>query len=96
MAQSLTITLDNDIDGADLLDNFCYGDGYVDQIANPNFDPELPEDPDTNPELIDNPITKKEYLRQWVIIQVKEGAKQRELNLADAAIRAKYDGMSIS
>ncbi len=66
MAQSITITIQNDVKATLLLDYFCRRYGYKSDIPNPNFnditdipnpayDDQLPIDPITNPFTIPNP-----------------------------------------
>lgn len=66
MAQSITITLQDDLEAQELLDNFCYRYSYEENISNPNYNmnewipnpdynDQLPEDPVTNPVIIPDP-----------------------------------------
>lgn len=67
MAQSVTITIQDDAKAVLLLDAFCIRYGYRDTIDNPAFDDEQPVDPETNPLTIANPETKKQFLKRWTI-----------------------------
>ena len=66
MAQSITITIQDDVKAILLLDYFCRRFGYKDiinnpgfddrvDIPNPTYDDQIPEDPTTNPSTIPNP-----------------------------------------
>lgn len=48
---------------------------YQPIIANPNFDPQLPEDPETNPSTTGNPEGEYQHLqrqvRSWIIANVQ-------------------------
>ena len=67
MAQSVTITIQNDAKAIILLDAFCYRFGYQEDVPNPAFDDQQPEDPQTNPLTIPNPQTKKSFLKEMTI-----------------------------
>ena len=66
MAQSITITIQDDAKAILLLNYFCSRFGYSDTIRSPTFSPDvevfnldfkdqLPENPETNPRFIPNP-----------------------------------------
>lgn len=67
MAQSVTITIQNDAKAITLLDYFCKAHGYPSIVSNPAFDDEQPVDPQTNPLTIPNPETKKQFLKRYTI-----------------------------
>ena len=88
MAQSITITIQDDAKAAILLKYACMRYGYKDTVNNPDFDAELPEDPQTNPSTIPNPETKKMFVKRWTIRWWREvaiaGWQKEQQQLADA------------
>jgi len=93
MAKSFTITIQDDVKAAWLMDGFIMGKPWTEQINNPNYDPienipnpaydaQIAEDPITNPSTIPNPnydpvveitnpVTKLDYLKSWIIEQIR-------------------------
>lgn len=88
MAQSITITIQNDAKAIELLNAFCFRFGYQDTIANPAFDDLLPVDPQTNPLSIPNPQSKKNFIKEntilwWREIAVHGKRKEMEQSFVD-------------
>jgi hypothetical protein len=75
MAQSITITIQNDAKAVLLLNAFSKDMGYTETIENPDFDNNEPADPETNPETI--PQSKKAFLKKvtikWWIERARSG-----------------------
>jgi hypothetical protein len=91
MAQSITITIQDDAKAIKLLNYFCKRFGYQDTIANPDFNSELAEDPVTNPTTIDNPESKKDYLKRYTIRWWREEAKHGMRKENESTIEADFD-----
>lgn len=96
MAQSITITINSDLDAVELLDKFCYRMNYMEQIPNPDFDPQLEIDPITNPQVIDNPQSKKNFWKEKVIEWSLGNAIAGEEKLRKQTNINKYISMDIS
>lgn len=96
MAQSITITINDDLDAIELLDKFCYRMNYREQIPNPDFDPQLEIDPITNPQEIDNPKSKKNFWKEKVIEWSLGNAIAGEEKLLKQTNINKYTSMNIS
>lgn len=71
MAKSMTITIQDDVKAAWIMDGFIVGKDWAQYITNPDYDDQIPEDPITNPATIPNPVTKLDFLKSWVIEQVR-------------------------
>ena len=93
MAKSITITIQDDVKAAWLMDGFIQGKPWTILVDNPNYDPnetipnpayddQIAEDPVTNPstipnpdydpnQTISNPVTKLDYLKSWIIEQIR-------------------------
>jgi hypothetical protein len=78
MAQSITITFNIDAEAVELLNDFCVGAQYPEEIVNPDHDKELEDDPITNPPFIPNPQSKKAFWKQeaikWSMVIAANGA----------------------
>ena len=60
---------------------------YQPIIANPNFDPQLPEDPVTNPATTGNPESEYEHLQRQVKSWMIQNVKAYEVKASGAAGR---------
>ena len=57
-----------------VLDGFKIRFGYPEQVANPDYDDQLPIDPVTNPQTIDNPETLPAFVKRMIIHMIKNEA----------------------
>jgi hypothetical protein len=82
MAQSITITIQNDAKAVLLLNAFAKDMGYEETVENPAFDNNEPVDPETNPTTIPNPQSKKVFLKKmtikWWIERARSGKYAEE------------------
>jgi len=95
MAQSITITIQNDTKAVLLLDAFCSRFGYKATIDNPSFDDQLPVDPTTNPLTIPNPESKKAFLKRLTIIWWRETAIHGQAKVDRATLEASFNDTTI-
>ena len=90
-----TITINIPVDKEDwVLNGFAIRFAYPAQVANPDYDDQLPEDPITNPQTIDNPETLEAFAKRMIIWMIKEAANtghNRESMEANAVIANTVD-----
>jgi len=85
MAQIIFSIPDDKIQG--VRNAFADAYSYQATIANPDFDPQLPEDPITNPSTIDNPETKHQFFKRKVREYVREVTKAYQAKTAASSAR---------
>ena len=70
-----TITINIPVDKEEwVLDGLALSYNYIENIENPLFDSELPEDPIENPFLIPNPQSKAAFVKEHIIEKLKYDA----------------------
>lgn len=95
MAQSITITIQDDAKAVLLLNAVCFRFGYQDDIPNPLFDDQLPIDPIENPETIPNPQTKKQFVKEQTIIWWRQEATQGRRKENEVALIAEFNDQTV-
>jgi len=87
----ININIGNDADNTRFEDGFASSHNYQDNVPNPAFDDQLPEDPGTNPREISNPENKKAHAKRRVIEIIQGQIKAAERIADEAAKRVDFE-----
>jgi len=79
-----------------VVDGFAKRFNYQEQVPNPDFDPEQPEDPVTNPLMIDNPEGKAAFAKKMLIHMIKHEALKGHNRESLAEDQAEADTVILS
>jgi len=92
-----TITINIPVDKEDwVLNGLALRYNYTDNVANPSFNNELPEDPITNPTTIPNPETKAQFVKARLIDHMKVEATQGHIKEQWGLKKAEEDTVVLS